>query len=204
MSSKQGYAAALSLLVACGVGALTGCTSGADDPPATGNGTAVTGATTTASPNSSPPTTTTTSTITTSAAVQIPEAARAHTKAGAEAFVRFFVEQSNVASMTADISILPALSDPSCKSCGALQGAVAELKAKGRHYATEPVSVSRVKAIDGAPAGQQFVRLQLVQNLADVVDASGTKVSTDPEAKLARTTSLKWMGDKWLVFGIAQ
>ena len=202
MSSKHRYAAALSLVVVCGLVAVSGCAGGGGSPPASSS-TAASRTTSSGTTTSAPRASTTTTASSTTTPVEIPEAARAHTEAGAEAFVKFFVEQSNVASMTADTSILPPLSDPSCKSCSALQHEVADLKARGHHYLTEPVRISQVTAIGGAPAGQQFVRLQLIQNLADVVDASGKKVSTDPETRLARTTSLKWTGDRWLVFGIA-
>ena len=204
MSETRWYVGVLSVFVVCGVVGVSGCTRGGGSPPTPSSSvvssTTTNGGTTTAPPSQSA--SPTTSTVTTTP-VEIPQAARAHTEAGAEAFVKFFVEQSNVASMTADTSILPPLSDPSCKSCSALQHEVADLKARGHHYLTEPVRISQVTAIGGAPAGQQFVRLQLIQNLADVVDASGKKVSTDPETRLARTTSLKWTGDRWLVFGIA-
>jgi hypothetical protein len=136
--------------------------------------------------------------------MDIPAAARKHTEAGAEAFVKFFVEQSNVASMRADTTILPSLSVPECQSCQRLQGQVEDLKAKGHHYKSAPVTVSKVTAVDGGQDGQQFVRLQMTQNPAAVVDTRGKTVSTDPRAELARTTSLVWVGERWLIFGIAQ
>jgi hypothetical protein len=185
----------------CGlVGALTlaGCTGGDDPDPSTTSGSSTTSST---SPSSSATTTTTTAPT---VAVSIPPAAKAHTPEGAEAFVRFFVEQSNVASMEADVTILPGLSDPGCLSCTELQKQVEELRAKGHHYRSSPVTVSDVSAITGAPVGQQFVRLRMVQNDVDVVDAVGKVVSSDERASLARTTSVVWTEGRWLVYGIAQ
>ncbi|WP_457253095.1 DUF6318 family protein [Pedococcus sp. P5_B7] len=202
MSSKHGYAAALSLLVACGVGALTGCTGGADDPPATGTGTAVTGGTPTALPSSSPPITTTTSTITTSAAVQIPAAARAHTKAGAEAFVRFYMEQANRTWVEPNATLLPALSDSGCLSCKEIQKTAAELVRDGQHYVSDPVTVTRVAAFGGAPTGQQYVRLFMIQHKVEVVDSTGRVVLTDPKKSLARTAGVIWEETSWRMYDI--
>ncbi|WP_269457319.1 DUF6318 family protein [Pedococcus dokdonensis] len=192
------------------LGTLGACTGGGDDPPATGAGTAppVTGGpqTSSSAPTVSPRAAVTTGVTTTSPTppVKIPEAARAHTKAGAEAFVKFFVEQSNVASMTADTSILPPLSDPGCKSCAALQSQIVDLKARGHHYSSAPVSASQTTAVTGSPKGQQFVRLQLTENRVEVVDANGRHIATDPKGHIARTVSLIWKGGRWKVFGIAQ
>jgi hypothetical protein len=136
--------------------------------------------------------------------VEIPKAAQAHTPEGAEAFVRFFVQQSNLASTRADVTLLPPLFDPGCLSCKAIQDQVLELKAKGRHYESDPVGIGAADAVDGGMGGQQLVRLRMIQNPAEVVDKLGKVISTDPRTELARTASLVWRGDRWFVYGIAQ
>ena len=202
MSSKHGYAAALSLLVACGLGALAGCTGGAADPPATGNGTAATGATTRPPASSSPPTTTT-STTTTTATVQIPEAARAHTEAGAEAFVKFYMETANRAWVEPNATLLPPWSDSGCLSCKEIQKTAVALVRDGQHYESSPVTVTRVAAFDGAPKGQQYVRLFMTQHRVNVVDTAGKVVLTDPKQSLARTAGVIWKETSWRMYGIA-
>jgi hypothetical protein len=47
----------------------------------------------------------------------IPSAAQAPTAQGADAFVRFYFQQLNVAFSTADSGIIRAFSDPSCGTC---------------------------------------------------------------------------------------
>ena len=200
MSSKHGYAAALSLLVACGLGALAGCTGGAADPPATGNGTAATGATTRPSPSSSPPTTTA-STSATAATVQIPEVARAHTEAGAEAFVKFYVEQVNLAWTRPQAGLLPPLSDSGCLSCKAFEREAAELVAKHHRYARDPAVYTKVTAFGGVTKeGRRRVRIIGVQERVDIVDSAGNVVSTDPRKPIAVTAMTMWQGDRWLLW----
>lgn len=213
MSSRHGYAAALSLLVVCGVG---GCTGGADDPAAS-SATGSTGATastastastgsvgsgggaTTTAPS---PSTLTAGPATTS--VQIPAAARAHTEAGAEAFVKFFMDQANRAWMEPNAALLPPLSDPGCLSCKEIQRTAASLVRDGQRYVSAPVTVTRVAAFGGAPKGQQYVRLFMTQHKVDVVDATGKVVLTDPKRSLARTAGVLWKGESWRMYGIAE
>ncbi|WP_457253100.1 hypothetical protein [Pedococcus sp. P5_B7] len=183
------------------MGALTGCTSGADDPPATGNGTAVTGVTTTASSSSSPPTTTRSATPATTAAVQIPEAARAHTEAGAEAFVRFFLEQVNVAWTRPQSGLLPPLGDSGCLSCKGFEMEATELVAEHHRYAKAPALFTKVTAFGGVTKeGRRRVRIIGVQQRVDIVDRSGKVVSTDLRKPIAVTAMTMWQGDRWLLW----
>ena len=202
MSTRRRYAATLlGASLALGGVALGAC-SGGDDPPSTST---TTGSSTSSTSSTTTPPTATSSTATsaTTSPVKLPPEATKHTEKGAEAFVKFFVEQTNQASMNADPSIIPALSDDGCLSCQELQKVVVQLKQDKQHYAGRPTTIKSATAVSGAPFGQQFVRLVMVQNKVDVVDAAGKVVSTDPRAELARTASVTWKGDSWVMFGIA-
>lgn len=207
MSSTHGYAAALGLLVVCGLG---GCTGGGDDPPAGSStgATRVTGATGGVGSGGSATTTTPSSSTTTAGpattTVQIPAAARAHTAAGAEAFVKFFMEQANRAWMEPNAELLPPLSDPGCLSCKEIQRTAASLVRDGQRYVSTPVTVTRVAAFGGAPKGQQYVRLFMTQHKVDVVDATGKVVLTDPKRSLARTAGVIWEEASWRMYDIGQ
>ena len=202
MSSKHGYAAALGLLVVCGLG---GCTGGGDDPPSNSTGAAGTvgtgtvgsggGGTTASAPG---PSTTTAGTATTP--VQIPAAARAHTKAGAEAFVRFFMDQVNAAWTTPQAGILPELSDKGCLACKGFEKTAADLTAKGQRYERTPASFASIRAIEGAPAGRQLVHVTGTQHRVDIVNRAGAVVSSDPEERIAVNAMTIWRGDKWLLY----
>lgn len=206
MSSTHGYAAALGLLVVCGLG---GCTGGGDDPPASSStgATRVTGATgatggvgsggsaTTTTPSSS---TTTAGPATTT--VQIPAAARAHTAAGAEAFVKFFMELVNAAWTTPQAGLLPELSDEGCLACKGFEETAANLVAKGQRYERTPASFASIRAIEGAPAGRQLVHVTGTQHRVDIVNRTGAVVSSDPEERIAVNAMTIWRGDKWLLY----
>ncbi|MCH8613297.1 DUF6318 family protein [Arsenicicoccus dermatophilus] len=65
----------------------------------------------------------------------IPAAARAHTPEGAEAFVRYFIDQVNVAWTTPRTGLIASLSLPTCKSCTNLEKGAADMAAADSHYA---------------------------------------------------------------------
>jgi hypothetical protein len=172
-----------------------GACSGGDDPPPSSSTTSG------SSSSSSTPTTTTSSPSTTATAtVKVPAVAQKHTPEGAEAFVRFFVEQSNDAWTRPDDTLLPPISDPGCVACRGLQSTAEELVAKKQHYVSAPVTDIRTTAVDGAKPGQQMVRLLAKQNMVQVLDASGTVVRTDPAMDLARTVLVTWGDGQWRVF----
>jgi hypothetical protein len=202
VSSKHGYAAALSLVVGCGLGALTACTGGAADPSTSHTETTSTAAATTTSPPTPSKSASSPATATATTAVQIPEAARAHTKAGAEAFVKFYMDQANRAWVEPNATLLPALSDSGCLSCKSIQQTAAALVRDGQHYVSDPVTVTRVAAFGRAPKGQQYVRLLMIQHKVEVVDSTGKVVSTDPRESLARTAGVIWEGTSWRMYDI--
>jgi hypothetical protein len=135
--------------------------------------------------------------------VEIPAAARVKSEKGAEAFVRYFFDQVNLAWTTPDPDLIEANSESDCKSCRSLRDTAKELQAKKQRYAAKPVTVRSVKTVGGAPPGQQFVEADLLQHRVDVVDAAGKVVSTDKRATLLRTVALIWEGGRWLVYGVA-
>lgn len=151
----------------------------------------------------SPPVSVAPSTSTAPPAV-VPLAARAHTEAGAEAFVRFYIDQLNLAWTSPNVDLVSALSEPDCVSCARLEATAEQLVTKGQRYMSAPVSVRSAAAFEGAPAGQQLVHLVMEQHRVDVVNAQGTIVSTDLPRDLNRNVVLKWRAEAWHVYGIAQ
>lgn len=134
----------------------------------------------------------------------VPDAARAHTEAGAEAFVRFYIDQLNLAWTTPAMNLVSALSEPDCVSCATLEATTEQLVAKGQRYVSAPVSVRSAAAFGGAPSGQQLVHLVLQQHKVDVINAAGAIVTTDPPRDLNRNVVLKWRAEAWHVYAIAQ
>lgn len=185
-------ACALVLAGALGAGALAGCTSGDNDLTPTPTPTV---SSTSASPTPTPsPSPTETSTI--------PAAAREKSEKGAEAFVRYFVQQSAEAWMIPDSALIKSISSPDCESCTSLAATADELSQKGHRYASEPITVISVEALTSSGA-RMNVGASIKQHKVDVVDRKGNKVSTDKAASLERTFLLYWEGGRWVVGGIA-
>lgn len=176
-------------------GVLSGCQSEPTPPATTSPSASATSATPSPSASSPSPSA--------SASGDIPAAARVRSDKGAEAFVRYFFDQVNLAWTKPDPAPIDANSDAGCKSCTSLADTARQLRAKKQKYASQPVTVSATKPVAGAPKGQQFVEANLVQHRVDVVDASGNVVSTDKKSTLLRTVALIWEGDRWLIYDVA-
>ena len=189
MRVRGRYAAWPALAALLAVGA---CSGGGDPPTPSSTSSTSTSSSTTSSTTSSPSTTT--------ASVQLPPEARKHTPEGAEAFVRFFVEQSNEAWTKPDDSLLPPLSEKGCLSCEALQKTAGQLVAKKQRYRTNPVTLQEIDAVGGAPSGQQYVRVLGTQNRVDVIDSTGKVVMTDPKKSVALTASAVWKEGRWFMY----
>jgi hypothetical protein len=86
-----------------------------------------------ADPTPTPSSPATTPVSTTPAPPVMPEAAKANTKAGAVAFVRYYVELINHAQATGEVGQLALVAAPACKSCGSVQQTVADIYGSGGH-----------------------------------------------------------------------
>ena len=185
------------------VGLVSGCSgpgsAGKPEPPDAPGTTAATRAST----PPTPPVTGPASPTPGSALASVPVAARQHSEAGAEAFVRFYIDQLNLAWTVPDPTRLAALGDPECLSCASLEHTARELAAMKRRYAAAPVSITTVAAFGGAPAGQQLVRLAMEQHAVSVIDGGGHVVTRDEAKPVSRDVLLKWRAGAWRVFGIA-
>jgi hypothetical protein len=63
----------------------------------------------------------------------MPEEAKANTKAGAEAFVRYYVELINFAQATGDVGPLLDVEDVDCRSCTNVRRGVKDIYGSGGH-----------------------------------------------------------------------
>ena len=174
--------AASLLLAACGGDAKPGVSS---------SSTSTSSPTTTAPPTTSPTTD-----------PNIPVAARAHTPAGAEAFVRYFYSQLNVAWSKPQAGLISVLSAPTCKSCAALETTATDLVKNGQHYDGPPVTVLSVDSIGDASPGHPEVLVRFTQERRNVVDRSGNVVLTDQRKQGKFVATLGWSSRGWSVFTV--
>jgi len=134
----------------------------------------------------------------------VPPEARTHDEVGAMAFVRYFIEQSNLAWTKPDTTLIPPLSDDACGSCRALQKGAEELARDGNRVDQDPIQLISVAIRPGAPDGQLFMTAQLHQPPAKTIDRSGAVVDTQNTLDLKRQIGVIWKRDRWLMYGLAE
>jgi hypothetical protein len=155
----------------------------------------------------SSPTTTTPAPMTASASAttagpktdsHIPAAARAHTPVGAEAFVRYFYSQLNIAFTTPKAELISALSIPTCRTCKAFERAAADLAAKRQHYRGDAFALRSVGATD-----ESDVVVVGEQPPGAVIDINGSVVKSRTNAQPAKfIVTVTWSSDRWRIHEI--
>lgn len=173
----------------------SGCES-ASDPPATASSSVSAGP---ASPSAS---TSASATPSPSETSSIPAAAREKTPEGAEAFVKYFMERVNVAWTAPATGLIAADSTDDCKFCATTEETAKWLVEHEQRYSKEPVTVTRVDALTGAPEGQIYLAATVVQNASDIVTQSGSVTSTEQRKVLERNVALKWADGRWYMFAV--
>ncbi len=133
--------------------------------------------------------------------LEVPAAARAHTPAGAEAFVRYFNDVYTAALTKPDATLLPMLCDTNSKSCAAFQKTATELVIDGRRYRSAPLTLRSVTSVKG-PSGDFEVLVGGQQNLVDIVDSNGTVISTDPQRSFEFMYYPRWAGSTWVMHDV--
>jgi len=149
------------------------------------------------STSTSSPTTTAPPTVSPTTDPNIPVAARAHTPAGAEAFVRYFHHQLNVAWGQPRAGLLAPLSLPSCKTCSALEGNAAENVSAHQHVIGDTVRIDSAQPGDVEANGDQTVVFTGAQLKTSVVDSNGNKVRDIPTAKIRSVATTRWTASGW-------
>lgn len=131
----------------------------------------------------------------------IPTAARAHTPAGAEAFVRYFFTQVNQAWTEPSAGLITPLCEPTSKSCSALEATAVRLKSEGKKYAGDPVTTDSADALAQIYDKQPVLFLG-TQEQRNIVDSSNRTVSTDSRKQLRYEMTLVWTAEHWSIASI--
>lgn len=186
------YAAGLAAAVA-----LAGCTASTPAPPASSSPqptSATSSTSTTAAPTTSARPSTTTSTPPPSVdpvLAKIPKAARPETINGAEAFVRFYMEQVNAAFTKGTPAPLTGLDGPACKICAAFIDAAEQLRTdKQRHkgVSIEVTAASSNKFSDTT----RTVLVWVTQRSVPILDQRGATVDQTKAGKGVFLATLKF------------
>lgn len=128
----------------------------------------------------------------------IPAAARARTPAGAEALVRYFHDQLNVAWGKPQAGLLAPLSLPGCKTCSTLEDTAANMVEKNERVRGDTVRIDSVAAAATESNGDQTVVITGAQ-LKTSVFANGKKVRDIPADRLRLLATARWTSDGWRI-----
>lgn len=175
---------------------LAGC-GGADKPGASSPSTANSAPRTTAAPSTTASSPTATASPKTDP--NIPAAARAHTIAGAEAFVRYFFERLNIAWTRPRAGILSPLCQTTAIACTQFERDANRLAQERHHYNGNPVTITFIGVLDATDANKFEVLANVVQERRSEVDAAGKIYVTDKRKNLRFHLVLLYTGRNWSV-----
>ena len=159
------------------------------------------------STTSSSPTTTTSSPTTSSspspttsgptADPNIPAAARANTPAGAEAFVRYFYGQLNLAWSKPQAGLISGLSATTCKTCANFEAEAVKSVTKNERVIGQSVVLDTVDTSDATNPAKMTVLAIGFQPKTIVVDALGKTVQKLQRESVRTLVTVQWEGVRW-------
>ena len=133
----------------------------------------------------------------------MPEAAKAHTKAGAKAFVTYFWQVVNYAQATGDTDSIEELTDPACAGCGTGIKAIEDVYERGDRLVGGEATVGRTTAVI-YPVSEDLVARVTVRisfDRSSHVRADGSTAEKAPAGTVTDEFHLRAIGTDpyWLV-----
>lgn len=182
-----------SVFVVAGVASaivLSGCGGGSSSGPATSTVTVIPtreGPTPSPSPSASPSPT-------------LPAVARQPTRAGAQAFARYFFAAFNYSLWTRDASSVRAVSDSRCVYCNSIVSAVDSMREKSLRVEGGRLEVPTAVAAPGDPTDRLLVNLLVNQEPGRTLSESGDVVSRSLGTKNGRVdAAVRWRDGRWIL-----
>ncbi|WP_237563572.1 DUF6318 family protein [Arthrobacter sp. H-02-3] len=131
----------------------------------------------------------------------LPEAAKAETKEGLEAFARYWYSLLNYSYETGDLSGINSISGPSCALCGKVFPGIQKWNAEGRWIVGATVTVHAVQSrFVKTPNGDFQVAIQSQQAAGSLKNADGTEAQVVSEsAMLGDLMVARYEGGRWAV-----
>ena len=105
----------------------------------------------------------------------MPELAKENSKAGLEAFIRYWYAIGNYADETGDISGTIALSTPECKACAQFQKAALDSSKDGRWIVGGKISTPRIEVAWNSAGTTHQAKVQVIQQAITYYNADGTE-----------------------------
>jgi hypothetical protein len=178
------------------VGLASGC-SGAQG--ASGSGASPSRSAAPPPPTASP---TPSATLDDAARARVPQAARAHTAKGAEAFARFYLEQVNKAWMTPDPELIRPYALESCKTCANYVHTAEWLKAQRLMFDGVPARLGPSAALPGSVKDAVLIQVSQLQRPAKILRTDGSVERALTKEGSLLDVRLLWHSGGWAVGSI--
>ncbi|GAA3613484.1 hypothetical protein GCM10022199_16870 [Marihabitans asiaticum] len=129
------------------------------------------------------------------AATEPPPEAQKNTKAGAEAFAKWYYEQVGEATVTGDVSVLREVSEQGCKICQATADKTAQGAEKYGRVKSNPYTVTLVDA--RKDSGRHVVRVKVKYDDYYFVDERGEEAARVKGNEYGVTLFPRWHSNHW-------
>lgn len=130
----------------------------------------------------------------------LPAAAQQPTRAGAEAFARYFFEIYNYAFCNADPAPLQAISAAECVYCKSTLDRVRSMREEQARAEGGLITVTTAVAAPGEPGDGLIVNLVLDQETGRTLSPAGEVVGTTPAVKNGRVDiGVRWESGRWIL-----
>jgi hypothetical protein len=150
-----------------------------------------------ADPSSSPSSPSTSPVSTAPSAPVMPEEAKADTKAGARAFVKYYIELINQAQATGDVDALATAEDPGCRSCANARQTLNSIYGTGGHIEGGEFTAS-ISEVTRRPEMNEWTVFAAVKFAPQqVVRSDGT--TSLKGGRSVMTLVVSYVGSNWLV-----
>lgn len=106
----------------------------------------------------------------------IPRAAEAHTDAAAIAFAEYFITEADDAYVSADASVIRALSTPACKGCASAIRGTNELAQSGQRQEARSIAIVSSSVV-GTRGKTLVLHVEIKVRRIPIVDRTGTAVA---------------------------
>ncbi|PRY52476.1 hypothetical protein BCF74_1335 [Knoellia remsis] len=131
--------------------------------------------------------------------MRVPDAAKAHTEAGAIEFAKFVVNQADLAYVNVDDSVIKTLSGPSCEGCDVTIKGVADQKAAGERQVAPSLTILATNVLPSQNPDAYDVQVQVRSEKVDIVDTKGKTVNSTQAGKGVYRVATRWDGKQWTV-----
>ena len=151
------------------------------------------------SPTPTPSAPVTSPVSTTPSAPVMPEEANADTKAGAIAFVKYYIELINHAQATGDVVALEAVEDPACKSCQSARSGVASHYQAGGSVDGGEWRVHSASAVQNGAISGWVVDANVAYGRQIVHFGSGKPDKVNEAGRMILSIQVERSNDQWQV-----